>query len=125
MRYGDGAFVPQDLGPGMGGLDNLTLAGNLADSYNDSPLTTAQAASQDTQQPSYLWYFLAIFIVLVALRFASEHEKIGIKDEPHLAGIGVWNFVTITLMALLGLTTLKTIFNKYPVRGLTDFVNAA
>jgi hypothetical protein len=70
-----------------------------------------------------LYVLGGIFVLLVILKVGSEHEKSGM--EPHLLGVGVWNFVVIGIMALLFLVAGKAILNKYPIAGLTPIFNAA
>lgn len=91
---------------------------------NFNPESVAQGAST-TPAPTvnYLWYLLAIFIILVVLKIAVEHEKSGM--DVAFVGVSVYNWVAIGLMAALFLVVIKTILNKYPVNGFTQIFNAA
>jgi len=38
--------------------------------------------------------------------------------------VGIRNFIVIGIMAMLFILLMKVVFNKYPVQGLTQMVNA-
>jgi len=39
--------------------------------------------------------------------------------------VGIKSFLMITILSILGTVLFKVVFNKYPVKGVTDLVNAA
>lgn len=121
-----GQLWPIGSGSGVRPQDRLTM-GSLASQYPDIPdeglTVNALADRADAPKINYLWYVLGIVIVLVALKYASEHERSGM--DPKIAGIGVYNYVVIGTMAMLFIVTGKVILNKYPVKGLTEIFNAA
>jgi hypothetical protein len=90
---------------------------------NFNPEAAAVGNSTTAPTPNYLWYLLAIFVILVILKIAVEHEKSGM--DVAFVGVSVYNWVAIGLMAALFLVVIKTILNKYPVSGFTQIFNAA
>jgi hypothetical protein len=115
-----------NIGPGQGDDFNLTnpslfLASQPGDAEADNTAISGAPNSQPSM--SVIWYFAAVVLILVALNFAVERE--GSRSQFHLVHIGVWNWIVITLMAVLGIIAVKTIFNKYQVPGLTTLINAA
>jgi uncharacterized oligopeptide transporter (OPT) family protein len=114
MAASYGVPTGDDIEPTQGVTDQATFGANTA--------------SVPTPKASYMWYIAAVVVVLLIIKFASEHEKSGI--DPQFVGIGVYNFVAVTFMAVLGIWVVKIIANKYgsatgPTSGLTDLINAA
>lgn len=109
-----------DASPGVGYDDAI-----IQSSGNPSVVSAAGdvAGAASTPKVSTLWYFFGIIALIIALKFSMEHEKSGM--DPQLIGIGVFNLLSVTFMALIGFILLKTILNKYNVPGLTDLVNAS
>lgn len=102
-------------------LTQSTSVGNMDNSFADTGANVSGNTSTTVSSVNYLWYFAAIVAFLIVLKYASEHEKS--EFQPSLVGIGVWNFVTIGIMAMLFLATMKVIVNKYHIKGVTDLVN--
>lgn len=127
----DGRVWGFNLGPGLGNQDKLTNSQPMyANTYtllgqDSSAQVLSGGASNASPKANYLWYLLGIVLLLALLKYASEHEKSGM--EPHLAGIGVWNFFVIGIMALLFLVAAKTVSSKWltGIPGLHDIVQAA
>ncbi len=109
-------------GPGMQPQDLLSIPADFTDEIaggaNRAPIT-----QMEEPKINPLYMLGAIVLLLVILKIASEHEKAGM--ETHLMGIGVWNFLVVGILALLFLVAMRAIFNKYPVSGITQIVNAA
>ena len=131
MPISQGGYVyPFDATGGMGDdvqattvSDYGVFAGdNVNPSAGNTDAATFTNASTVTPKTSTLWYVAGIVILLVILKYGSEHEKSGL--EPKIVGIGVWNFATVGIMAILFILVIKTILNKYSVPGLTDIINA-
>ena len=126
-----GQIYPFDAGPGVGYQDILTMVPYSMGDVNTVLPSTGEPMSDYmdaktgdvTPKVNYLWYLLAIFLLLVLLKYASEHEKTDM--QPAIAGIGVYNFVVIGIMAMLFSIVGKVIFNKYPVKGVTQLFNMA
>jgi hypothetical protein len=75
--------------------------------------------SPDTVRSRFLWTVFAVFVLLVALRFATENDRFG--EQPRLVGVGVYNLTVVGIKASLFIALMKLITVKYPVKGLTDF----
>jgi hypothetical protein len=72
-------------------------------------------------QPMAWWVGLALLLLL--FKFISEHERL--PFNPAHVHIGGYNFAAITVNAIVGIVLLKAIFNRWPVYGLTQVINAA
>jgi hypothetical protein len=44
--------------------------------------------------------------------------------EVNVMNLGLKNFLMVTVIAIVGIVAFKVVFNKYPVKGITDVVNA-
>lgn len=126
-----GVNIPFYMGVGVGpdtsytessAFGNIGVGGAMAGASpaaaaSGGPSTTASTAPK----VSTLWYLLAAFVLIIAFKFAVEHEKSGMSFS--FMGIGVYNFIAVGIMAFLFLVSFKVIFNKYYVPGLTELVN--
>ena len=130
----DGSIYPLDAMGGIGQDIFMMMPADYGvangDSIEPAQLTTQQTAGSGqaaaSPKTSYLWYIAAVVVLLVIIKFASEHEKSGM--DPSFVGIGVYNFIAVTFMAILGIWIVKIIANKYgptagPASGLTDLIN--
>lgn len=94
--YADSPSPPDDWqGEGAGGTDGLTPA----------------------------HWMIVVVLILAILSFVGMSENTAI--EPAHIVIGGYNAITITLIALIGITGLKVLVNYVHIPGLTDLVNAA
>jgi hypothetical protein len=109
-------------GPGMQPQDLLSVPDGFMDEIAGTA-SPAQVASPTENKVNPLYVLGGIFLLLVLAKVGSEHEKSGM--QPHLMGVGVWNFVVVGILAVLFLVSSKAILNKYPVPGLTQVINAA
>jgi len=121
----NGMSYPQDLNPGVGMDDQYTFASNFAD-FGSSDMSGMIANPIDTTsvpapKVSTLWYLFAVILLIVAFKFAVEHEHSGMQLS--FVGIGVWNFVAVGILSFLFIVLLKVVFNKYHVDGLTELIN--
>jgi hypothetical protein len=96
-----------------------------ANTQVDVESTSGVAVAATPKVAASIWITLTVVVgLLVVMKFAIEHEKSGM--QPALMGIGVWNWVAVTIMATLGIVTEKALLNKYNyIPGLTEYVNAA
>jgi len=78
-------------------------------------------ASDVGMQPSH--WLITLVAVLVIMHFLGMSKNTRI--DPAHVHIGGYNAITITLIAILGITGAKVLFNKIYVVGLTELVNAA
>jgi len=108
---------------GMGIDTALTMSGNIS-GYAAGQTPEAQVFSEydSDSSPNYLWYIAGVFVLLVILKIASEHERSGFN--PGFMGVGFWNLAVVGIMATFWILIEKIILNKWHVTGLTEMVNA-
>lgn len=71
-------------------------------------------------QPLSWWVLLVV--LLYGVRFAGA--KLGSGEEFKSLKVSVFNIVTVSLMAIVGIGFMKVAFNRFKVPGLTPFINA-
>lgn len=91
----------------------------------DGAISAAENADSLTSggllgQPLAWWALL--LGLLYAVRFAGT--KLGSGEEFKNLKVSVFNIVTVSLMAVVGIGFLKVLLNRFKVPGLTPFVNA-
>lgn len=127
-----GQVYPLQSIQGVGIAQALTIPGNAssfisvgtpADSGVITPTVVPASSPTVLPQANYVYYLLGIIVLLAVLKYASEHEKSDM--DPRIAGIGMYNFVVIGIMAMLFNVSAKVIFAKYPVKGISQIVGAA
>jgi hypothetical protein len=118
-----------DTSPGIRFQDQLTNANAginmlMGDTQVDAQ-ATAGVGTTSAKTSASIWITLVVVLgLLIVMKFSIEHEKSGM--QPALMGIGIWNWVAVTIMATLGIVTEKALLNKWNyIPGLTDYVNAA
>ena len=67
---------------------------------------------------------IGMALLLLGLKFIGEHDRAEGISPAHFH-VGAYNILTVTVAAVLGIVTLKIIFNSYHVPGVTDVINAA
>lgn len=100
-------FQPRNTQVSDSGRGTSAAAGAPAGGYVGHPLTW--------------WFVLAILLVALmwfAERFGSEKEAF--KN----LRLSAYNIVVITLAAIVGLGVFKTVFGRFTVPGLSDFIAA-
>lgn len=65
--------------------------------------------------------YLGMILLLVLFKFLSEHNDIPL--EPADLHIGPYNLLAVTVTAMVGITTVKVLANKFPVPGLIQVAN--
>ena len=114
-RYSDGGIY---LGPGIGGMQAETLP-------YDSPADHAPADSSATDAvqggaPHLTLVGVAGLLLLMwFIRRQSSHL------QATTFGINLFNLLTVTFTAILGIVLLKVLFTKFPIPGVTSLVMAA
>lgn len=98
-------------GASMNAGENASTTGENAD---------ALAGGGILGQPLSWWVLL--IIMLYGVRFIGT--KIGSGEEFKNLRVSVFNIVTVSLMAIVGIGFMKVLFNRFKVPGLTAFVNA-
>ncbi len=122
----DGVVFAYGLGPGVNSQKSLTLPSMVQSDIGGGIFGVTGDTSQSSSVSggmSTLWWLFGAVVLLIGVKFAVEHEKSPM--QVHFASIGVYNYMVVGLMALLFIVPLKAILNKYPIKGLTQFVNAA
>jgi hypothetical protein len=100
-------------------------SGQSAALGGDGASTTAENADSLTSggvlgQPLAWWALL--LALLYGVRFIGA--KLGSGEEFRNLKVSVFNIVTVSLMAVVGIGFLKVVVNRFKVPGLTPFVNA-
>lgn len=67
-------------------------------------------------------FYLGFVLLLVLLRVISESPAI--PGTPSNVRVNLYNILTISITAMLGIVALKTLFARFPVPGLTQIVAA-
>lgn len=64
-------------------------------------------------------FYVGLVLLLVLLRFASEHS-----DMPQGANmrVNVYNMLAVGLSSIITIITLKLVFAKYPVPGISPLI---
>lgn len=70
-----------------------------------------------------LVWLLGLMVLLGLTKIFSEHPSSPIS--PAHIHIGGYNWWTITVASISGIVIMKLIFNRWPVPGITQLVNAA
>lgn len=109
-------------GPAKSVVDQPIQALTYGDAQNSVNTTQPPVVAK---RASYIAVFVSVFALLVILKMAIENEHSQV--QPELMGVGVYNLVAVTIMALLGIATTKIVTNKWlksPIfRPLRDIVN--
>jgi hypothetical protein len=104
----------------MVNMPNLALGGPSL--YMESiPLAGDAEQVEKPANTNTVVYWVVIFAALMLLKYTSNRRD---DMTPSILGIGVYNFLAVTLMAIFGIVGMKVIFNKYKVPGMTELVNA-
>lgn len=93
----------------------LAPDGATAGTQDDAPTSSGILG-----QPISWWVLLVV--LLYGVRFAGA--KLGSGEEFKSLKVSVFNIVTVSLMAIVGIGFAKVLFNRFKVPGLTPFVNA-
>lgn len=68
-------------------------------------------------------FYLGMVLLLFLLKFLGEHERSPIAHEVAGIHIGGLNLLKITVAAAVGFASLKVLFTRWTVPGLSEFVN--
>jgi hypothetical protein len=112
------AFSPYDMGTSSQSAA-MQADGSTA-STSDTAAAGAAKSSGFLGQPFTWW--LILVVLLIALKFVAQ--KLGDGEEFKSIRVSIHNVVIIALAAIIGIGFFKVIFNRWPVPGLTTFVNA-
>lgn len=103
---------------GDAGSQSATIGpdGAVSSAENADSLTSGGLLGQPLA-----WWALLLGL-LYAVRFAGT--RLGSGEEFKNLKVSVFNIVTVSLMAVVGIGFLKVLLNRFKVPGLTPFVNA-
>jgi hypothetical protein len=113
------AYSPYTVGDAAGGSAAVLAPGMTATSAENAA-GADNATAGLLGQPLSWWVFL--IVLLYGVRFIGA--KLGSGEEFKSLKVSVFNIVTVTLMAIIGIGFSKVLFNRFKVPGLTAFVNA-
>lgn len=122
-------FYGNNSGSGLPSLGVIATGGNVQQGSGEMP-ATAPAAAGDADRalmigamghPGKWWASIAV--LLVVLMYTAQHFD-GQGNYANLKPT-VYNVLTITLASIIGITSLKLLFTKFPVPGLSTVVLAA
>lgn len=115
--------------PGFGTLPGFGPTG--AANNATIPQSTSQNVLTDTGSaianfatsgsPSPIIVLLGFALLLFLLKFAGEHKDTAI--DPADLHIGSYNILTVTVSAIVGIASLKLLFNWIHLPGITPLVN--
>lgn len=104
-------------GAAMSGSTNV----QVSDGQGNTSVTTAGASS--TSSTKGMAYWIGLTVLLLVMVFAAR--KAGGEEDFRNIRPTFYNFLAITLTAIVGIVGLKTIFSKYRIDGLSDVILAA
>lgn len=111
------AFSPYETDSVQGGA--MDSSGNVASSGDVA--SAGAAASRGFLGQPFTWWLILI-AMLVGLKFVAQ--KLGEGEDFKSIRVSIHNVVIISLAAVIGIGFFKVVFNRWPVPGLTTFVNA-
>lgn len=130
MNATSGSIYSGGIQNGINGADlDATTAGasdfgNLAAGTGGGD-SGSQSASAATTNPSIahsaILYLGVLVVILFTLHLMRGHKQTENKSE--LIPFNVYNLLTITLMAIIGISSAKIILTKYPITGLSSLIS--
>ena len=123
-------FVPQravyptaDGGTSASAAGAMTMATNVTvqDITGSAAPATASGAGFTTKGQS-LWWWIGFLVFLVVTVWIAR--KAGGEEDFRNIRPTFYNFMTITLTAILGIVGLKVIFARWRIPGATDLILA-
>jgi hypothetical protein len=116
--------APGGTASGAGAAMSGQTAVNVVDPATGSPAVTVAATGAGTGgSPRTLGYWFGLVVLLLIMVFVAR--KAGGEEDFRNVRPTLYNFLAITLTAIVGIVGLKAIFSKYKVPGLTDVILAA
>jgi hypothetical protein len=115
-----GDIAGQGQGASMAQRGNPGVVGTVDPNSGASP-TVANNFPGQTGNPIVAW--VAVLVLLVALKFGAEHGAQ--ESEFSSIRVGLWSFLVITIVAVLGLNFAKWVFGTWTVPGVSQLVLAA
>lgn len=88
-----------------------------------TPTVAATAQQPVNMSGNTVWWWVGVLVLLLVMVFVAR--KAGGAENFRNINPTFYNFMAITLTAIVGIVGMKTIFTKYRVPGLSDVVLAA
>jgi len=108
---------------GAGAAMSGQTAVSVVDPNSGNPAVTVGASANVGGSPRTLGYWVGLVVLLLVMVFAAR--KAGGEEDFRNIRPTFYNFLAITLTAVVGIVGLKAIFGKYRVSGLSDVILAA
>ena len=118
-----GNAAAADQNPGGAGLSTAQRTVGAAVAADDPQVFQVGSDAVNNHPSTSAAGYIALAVLFIVLKFAAE-ESGNASDFGNIK-IGIWNIVTITIAAVLGLTFAKYAFARIQVPGLSNLVAAA
>ena len=93
-----------------------------ADGSGMSDVVKVGGAARTAAGTAPVSYLIGMILLLFVLKFLGDSDALEAIQPAHL-DIGGYNVLTVTVVAVVGIASLKLILNRWQVRGLTDLIN--
>lgn len=116
-------IYPAATGGSLGQAGGISTVGSSTDPTTSvqTPMVSQSAASSGGTSALY---WVAVVGLLIGLMWFSQRFGSEGKQFADLR-LSIYNIFVITLAAIVGLASLKALFTRFPVRGLSQVVLAA
>lgn len=106
--------------------DTNSVQAGAMDASGGTASTTAVATAGAVASKGFLgqpftWWLLLLSL-LIGLKFVAA--KLGDGEEFKSIRVSMHNVIIISLASVIGIGFMKVVFNRWPIPGLTTFVNA-
>lgn len=119
---------PTAAGGSLGQVGGISQVGGGSNPTKNADATSVQTPMVGTAAVSSggtsALYWVAIVALLIGLMWFSQRWGSEGKQFSDLR-LSIYNIFVITLAAIVGLASMKALFTKFPVRGLSQVVLAA
>ena len=116
MTVTDGSSIAANADPLTGGWIEGTTTGYGHTPTSNTAVDAVAVSVPEVKQPaagrSVAYALVLLILGMVALKFASEHQKADL-DVAHVR-ISLWNWAAVTLLSLTGIVTGKALLNQWP-----------
>jgi hypothetical protein len=114
---------PGGTSAGAGAAMSGQTAVSVTDPGTGNPAVTVASSGTAGGSPRTLGYWFGLVVLLLVMVFVAR--KAGGDEDFRNIRPTFYNFLAITLTAVVGIVGLKAIFGKYHVSGLSDVILAA
>lgn len=110
------------LASAAGGM-TATTSTLVPDPVTGGASPTVSAGSPITLSGNTVYWWVGVLVLLLVMVFVA-HRAGGTENFKNIKPT-FYNFMTITLTAIVGIVAMKVIFTKYRIAGLSDVITAA